>query len=406
MYIRQENLFSFNDWLKMKPKSKLEILLNTLELEPYVKEFEKFYENRKGRKPYSQETLLNCLIAMRAENIVGLTSLVNRLEHDPHFKYLVGFDIFDRVPSISTFSRFFSKITEAGILGKLFNDLVITADEMGIIDTSTISIDATKLEAYEKSIPQKRIPKDGVSANWGKKKDTDGNTIKWFGYKLHAGYESRLGLAISLSLSPASLHDSQAAPHIIKDIDSKVKHKPEYWVMDAAYDSQVLYELIRYTYHAQAVTPLNDRGAKEPKAGFSFNGTPICSAGFEMIYWGSDKQSNKFRCPHILGKCNCPFGSAWCSSSNYGMVVKTRIHDDIRLFTVPHRESENWNKIYNKRTGAERGFALLKEHLGLESGLRVRGIAKVLTHTQLSAVISLAAVIAVNQKDSEQELAA
>ena len=58
MYIRQENLFSFDDWFKMKLKSKLEMLLNTLDLEPYVKELEKFYENRKGPKPYSQENLL------------------------------------------------------------------------------------------------------------------------------------------------------------------------------------------------------------------------------------------------------------------------------------------------------------------------------------------------------------
>ena len=53
---------------------------------------------------------------------------------------------------------------------------------------------------------------------------------------------------------------------------------------------------------------------------------------------------------------------------------KPELQDDIRLFTVPQRDSANWNKIYNKRTGAERGFALLKEHLGLESSLRVRGV--------------------------------
>jgi len=406
MYIRQENLFSFYDWFKMQAQSKLEMLLNTLDLEPYVKELEKFYENRKGPKPYSQETMLNCLIAMRAENIVGFTSLVKRLEHDPCLKYIVGFDIFDRVPSVATFSRFFSKVTDTGILGKLFDNLVNIADEMDIIDTSAVSIDATKLEAYEKSLPKKRIPLDGLSADWGIKKDTDGNNIRWFGYKLHAAYETKLGLPISLALSPASLHDSQAAPDLIKDVHGKVKLKPEFYVMDSGYDTQALYELIRYTYQAQAVTPLNNRGAKQPKAGFSFNGTPICSAGFEMVYWGSDKHTNKFRCPHILGKCNCPFGSAWCSSSNYGMVVKTNIHDDIRLHTVPHRESANWNKIYNKRTGAERGFGLLKEHLGLESSLRVRGIAKVLAHTQLSAVINLAAVIAVNIQDSEQQKAA
>jgi len=65
--------------------------------------------------------------------------------------------------------------------------------------------------------------------------------------------------------------------------------------------------------------------AKEPEAGFDFDGTPIYSAGFKMVYWDHDKDVNKFRCPHILGKCDCPYVSAWCSQSNYGMVIKARV---------------------------------------------------------------------------------
>ena len=44
--------------------------------------------------------------------------------------------------------------------------------------------------------------------------------------------------------------------------------------------------------------------------------------GYDMVYWGCDRNYLKFRCPHALGKVNCPYGTLWCSSSNYGMVVK------------------------------------------------------------------------------------
>jgi len=150
----------------------------------------------------------------------------------------------------------------------------------------------------------------------------------------------------------------------------------------------------------------NKRGAKQPPEGFDWDGTPICSARYRMVYWGSYQGVNKFRCPHIMGKCDCPFGSAWCSDSNYGMVVKTKVKDDPRLFSSPHRGSANWQKQYNLRTYSERCFSRFKENLGLEDGLNVRKITKVETHAYLCAITMIAAVIAINQDSSTRSSAA
>lgn len=182
-----------------------------------------------------------------------------------------------------------------------------------------------------------------------------------------------------------------------------LERHPHYFVMDAAYDDNSIYELIQKEYQAQAVIPLNRRNAKQPKAGYDWDGTPVCSAGYQMVYWGSSGGKNKFRCPHILGKQDCPFGSAWCSESNYGMVVKTSVKDDPRLFTVPHRGTKNWNRIYNLRTFAERCFARFKENLGLETGLKLRRYDKVKAHAYLCAVAMYAAVIAVNQRSRDRQ---
>ncbi|WP_041432777.1 hypothetical protein [Syntrophothermus lipocalidus] len=46
---------------------------------------------------------------------------------------------------------------------------------MGLIDT---------LKAYEKALPEKDINQDGRSADWGVKTYTNGNPVKWFGYRL------------------------------------------------------------------------------------------------------------------------------------------------------------------------------------------------------------------------------
>ena len=123
-----------------------------------------------------------------------------------------------------------------------------------------------------------------------------------------------------------------------------------------------------------------------------------------MTYWGYDNGSIKFRCPHAMGKVNCPMGTSWCSSSSYGAVVKKKVSDNPRYFTYPHRESAKWTKLYNERTSVERTFARLKENLGLNN-ITVRGIRKTKVHVLLSCITLIAGTIAINQHKSGKEAA-
>lgn len=403
MYIRQGVIFSFQDALKMQPKSRLKIILDTLDLEPIIDKLVQLKKSNKGPHKYPYHALLNALIAMRIENMKGFTHLVYRLTYDPYLRYICGFDPFGKVPSISTFSRFYAVIAEFNFLEELFNSLVKKADQMGLLDTSSVAIDSTKVDAYEKAVPKKHINQDGSRPDWGIKKDTNGNPVKWFGYKVHAAFETGMELPLAIHITPASTHDSEVVDILLEKCYENVINKPYYYIMDAAYDQKEIYQLVQEKYHAQAIIPLNHRNSKQPKAGFDWDGTPICSAGYRMVYWGASNNQNKFRCPHILGKCDCPFGSAWCSDSNYGLVVKTSVKQDARLFTVPHRGTRNWNRLYNLRTSAERCFGRLKEHLGLETGLKLRKYKKVKAHVYLCAITMYAAVIAVNQHQQEEE---
>lgn len=406
MNIQQNCIFSFEDALKMQPKSRLEKIIDTLDLKPVLTKLNKPGEIKAGPKPYPAYAMLNALIAMRLENMNTFTKLVERLTYDPHLRYICGFEPFGTAPSKSCFSRFYAKLAKSDCLEILFSSLVKQAEEKALLDLSSVAIDASKVEAYEKSVPRKNVVRDGISADWGIKSDTNGNPIKWFGYKLHIATDVKSGLPIAMKVTPANNHDSSVAMDLVAQCCTNTHHKIEYFLMDSGYDHREIYSLIKEKYHAQAIIALNKRGAKQPEAGLDWDGTPICSAGYKMVYWGSYKGVNKFRCPHVLGKCDCPFGSAWCSDSNYGMVVKTRVKDDPRLFSTPHRGSENWQKLYNKRTYSERCFSRFKENLGLETGLSVRKINKVKTHAYLCAITMIASVIAVNQDNNTQSLAA
>lgn len=402
MYIRQQCLFSFEDALKMQAQTRLEKIFVTLDLTSFVKKIPVSYHG--GPDGYDNQSKLRAVLAAKLEQIPTTAALVRRLKSDPVFRYNCGFDVMGSVPSEATISRFLKVLSETDLLGQLHCALVEQAEQLGIIDTDSVAIDSSKVEAYEKSKPRKYLPLDGINADWAVKKNTDGKTIAWFGYKLHIATDTKSELPIALEVTPASVNDSSVALSIIKQVKENVLNQPRYYLMDSGYDNIDIYTSVKYDHKAQAIIPLNHRGAKEPKTGFDFDGTPICSAGYRMIYWGHDKNSNKFRCPHILGKCNCPYGSAWCSESNYGMVIKTRVKDDPRQFSLPHRGSENWCKLYNKRTGVERCFGRLKEHLGLDK-LTLRGIKKVKTHVYLCTISLLATVIAVNSVKSEQTVA-
>ena len=341
MYIRQQCLYSFEDALKMHPQTRLGKIFITLDLTPFVAKIPISYHG--GPDGYDIKNKLRAVIAAKLEQIPTAAALVRRLKSDLVFRYNWGFGVLGSVPSEATISRFLKVLTVTGILKELYCALVKQAEELGIIDTSSVAIDSSKVEAYGKSKPRKYLSLDGSSSDWGVKQNTDGNKIAWFGYKLHIATDTKSELPIALEVTPASIHDSTVALAIAKQVKENVKTTPRYYLMDSGYDSADIYTAVRYDHKAQAIIPLNLRGTKEPKAGFDFDGTPICSAGYRMIYWGHDKDANKFKCPHILGKCDCSYGSTWCSQSNYGMVVKTRVKDDPRLFCTPHRGTENWS---------------------------------------------------------------
>jgi IS5 family transposase len=401
LYILQQNLFSFEQWLEIESEDRLELFFSALDLRPYVKKLRSI----RGRKGHNREAILRALLAAPFENISEFTALRNRLVKDIRFRYQCGFELAKKVPSISTFSRVFGQITEKGIAETLFYDLVQQCRDEGIIVGSTIAIDSTAIDAYEMKQPKSKS-QETCNATWGAKYDTFRNKITWFGYKLHLAVDAESELPVALEVTPANVNDGDMGPILVEKVASQAPQgKLAYILADAGYDQFKNYEAAR-VYGAQAIIPLNPRNAKEPPEGFSFNGTPRCSMGYEMVYWGYEKDYLKFRCPHALGKVDCPHGMAWCSSSNYGMVVKINVKNDIRRFSLPHRGSKRWEELYDKRTSVERCNSRLKEHL-TANDLHVRGIEKVTTHVYLNAIVILATALAVKKaKHLPQEKAA
>lgn len=344
---------------------------------------------------------------MQIENIKDKTALVNRLKYDIRLAMACGFKYGTTTPSLSTFCRAFNSLAETDILADIYTQLIDKADELGMIDSESIAIDSTKIESYDSPKSNKQIDKsDPNRADWGAKYDQNKNLIRWFGYKLHISCDTKSEIPLAFSLKPANESDSKNALPLIDQSYKLFTKKPLYYLMDKGYDVKDIYRKVHNKYGAQAIIPLNLRNAKVPPAGFiDFDMTPECSGGHQMVYWGHDNNYNKFRCPHATGNINCCHGQSWCSSSDYGLVIKTKPSDNYRGISLPHRNSKGWKELYNKRTSVERVFSYLKEIFNIKM-LTVTGRQKTEAHIQLNLIAYLASKIAVKKSQINSSTAA
>jgi Transposase DDE domain/Transposase domain (DUF772) len=394
LYILQESLFSFNELQKLESKERLPLFFSVLDLRPYAKELRS--DSPRGAEGHCRQGILRALLAAPLENIDTFTGLQRRLDMDLRFRYQCGLRLDRKAPSVATLSRVFAELTNKGLAKRLFDDLVTGCKQEGIIDGSHIAIDSSAIHAYEKKEPKRKSERTG-NANWGAKFDTFGNKVKWFGYKLHLAVDTASELPMALLVTPAHVNDGDKGPVLMEQVavDTKVK----FFMLDAGYDQLKNYEAAR-NVKAQAIIPMNPRNEKEPPMGLTSNGTPCCSMGFAMTYWGADGDHLKFRCPHATGKIDCPLGMAACSSSNYGMVVKVDTRSDLRRYSAPHRDTKRWKELYNERTSVERCNSRMKTYLTADA-MHIWGIEKVTTHQYLNAIVLLASALAMARQTNK-----
>jgi len=396
MIIRQESMFSYEEILNFQKETQLELILSQLDFTKIRIALGTSREKR-GPKGYFAEDMLSALIAMHLEKISTVKKLVQHLTENPALRYACGFNVLGKVPSESTFSRFQDQLACSIELEELFFELVLKAKEMNLIEGKNLCIDSSKLSAYEASVPRSKLNDDGMSANWGAKRDTNGNMINWFGYKIHAVCDSVSELPVEILITPASNYDSTVLKPLLEKlkVDYEDEFSPEYITMDSGYDSTDNYTQVTDTFCAKPIIALNNRRSYAPPEGMNDDYEPICSAGYPLTYYGKDGDYLKFRCPHVTGQCDCPFGSSWCSSSDYGYVIKLNWKKDPRYLGYPYRGSKEWKEVYKSRTSIERLFSRLKEKLSLDN-VRSRGINKVRMHALISSITLIAATLAVN----------
>ena len=195
----------------------------------------------------------------------------------------------------------------------------------------------------------------------------------FFGYDMYILTDTEHDLPLFALLHPAAKHDSHSFCEAFFRLETYAPDLlPKQLLLDSAHDSMAMYQLCK-SLHIQPFIDLNKGNTKKTEDYHGVvlgpDGVPICSKGLKMKPHGNDlqRQYAKYICPCMSkGTCTC---DAPCSSAKYGRTCSVPLKTNIRLYTTPVRNSEEWKTVYNSRTASERCNKRIKNDYLLESGM-------------------------------------
>jgi transposase len=417
MHSIQSPLFDFEAFIKEKSQSRLVGILEVLPAEKLLLVLER--EHWTGRKGYSVRGMWSALIAGLLYNCHSLADVVRLLERDKETRLICGFSK-DDMPGEDALGRFLKKLVKhVDLFEECIRDMVNRLQELLPGFGAKLAVDSTDILAYSNG--HRQHPSD-VDAGWGAKKKSNSrgegetgentkvkgrqkeNIYYWFGYKLHLLIDALYELPLAFVLTPANEADTTHMKPLLQKagLDKKAKTNLEAVITDKGYDSQENNTFVYKDCKAAPIIPVRERKDAQLADICNAKGTPLCSCGLAMVYWGRDGNYLKYRCPHALGKAECK-SRFKCTSSPYGYVLKLPIAADVRRHPPVPRESKKFQRLYKMRTAVERVNSRLKDLLGLNQ-ITVRGIAKVTVRSALSLLVMLAAAVSMAKEHKYQEI--
>jgi len=149
-HIRQEELFSFEEIMKMTPSSKADLVLDHLPIGKILLAVSK--NSRLGHpEELNTRAMVYSLIIAKMEHITFTKDLVERLKNSDEFRIRCRFTGSDRIPSRSAYSRLNKKLEQCGILRDVQEDLVNQAITEGFLKAKVLAVDSSHVDAFDRN---------------------------------------------------------------------------------------------------------------------------------------------------------------------------------------------------------------------------------------------------------------
>ncbi len=284
------------DWQQEDPLILTPKLIDVIRVLEFVniEQFVPSSQGLVGRPTVYRPQIARAFIAKAVLDLPTTEALIDRLQTDISLRRICGFQRVFEVPGAWAFSRAFAEFAASNLPDNVHNILIRRELEGQII--GHILHDATQIEAREHPVskpkpepkPKRRrgrprkgeerlpppetvlekqqhqtledqlagIPK---ACDVGSKKNSQGHTESWVGYKLHIS-TADCGIPIAALLSSASTHDSQVVLPLMNLCNQRVISL--YDVADSGYCSGVIREESRKLGHVPLIDHNPRRGEK------------------------------------------------------------------------------------------------------------------------------------------------
>jgi hypothetical protein len=352
----------------------LSVLLDSPEIGALIAELEA--TRWTGRPGYPVRSMVAMALVKTIYSLPTWTRTVRLVAEHDALREAVG-----AAPSIDACYRFTRKLVR-------HNDLLQACIERALAalsDThdgfgSTVAVDGSDLPAYANG--QRYLSRGGKlrerfsdpDATWGHRSSISTRSGGgYYGYKIHAAVCVATGLPVAWQVETASTNETLIAPALLDA--AQRRNVVRFAVMDRGYDSEAMH------------TACEDRGIRpvislrQTKAVKDGRHLPReCDHG-TWTFAGSDARrgASKWRCP----TGDCTPASTWVKAD--------------RLHPLVPRTTVRFKAIYHQRGAVEREFGRLKHEWAMLP-LRIRGLAKVRLHVDLTILVKLGTALMVARR--------
>jgi hypothetical protein len=328
-----------------------------------------------GRPGYPIRSMIGMALAKTIYSISTWTKIVSLVnEHEALSKVISPNG---DIPSVFACYRFTKKLKDNDhLLEKSIKNTISSLNKKNPEFGKNISIDASDIPAYANG--QRFVSKGGrerekysdPDASWGHRSAV--STRKgggFYGYRIHMAVCSKTDLPLAWQVETARAHETLSVAPLL-DVLHQQGINPETCALDKGYDNNRVYGYLSERNIAPII-PLR----KTPEVKRGKDAVPCCEHG-EWQFAGADykRKATKWRCP--TGECGTK--SKWISAN--------------RLHTLIPRSTDRWKKLYRGRASVERAFGRLKHEWAMLP-LRVRGLAKVKLHVDLTILTKLSCAL-------------
>lgn len=356
------------DWFSSSSKTKFyEKIFDVIDLSCVPE----YHLSKCGPKGYNHHALIRSFIVMKSEKISLVTELLDFLHSNPVIAYLCGFEPFKPLPSYSVFQRFIKNL-DNNSLKEIMKYQVLNLVELGFIDSSFVSADATPVFANTKHNNPKSFAKNKFLKSNPPKSDNDcklgihsasnsfneKNHDYYWGYKNLVLTDAISGLPIAETTITSDVPELTITVNFLKEIDSWFSLKETYFIADKGFDTKDINNYIHHHLDGHAFIPLNPRNTKKKKT--LNNENIICEAGLAMHKDGRQYFDSyikqKFCCPFRTKEdntlCPCNHPKYFNGKKNRGCTRYVVTGTDYR--SSINRDSDFFKRIYALRTESER----------------------------------------------------